>query len=299
MRRGAGFVRCVFAVAAILACSTAWAQVGRDNYYSPENILRFAEYLFGEGDYARPAGEYLRYLAIFANPPEQSGAILFRVGICYQRAKDYPRSARYFSQVIERFPRSPQAEEAYYELSRAHFLAGDYDRSLATLKEAFDLVRSPAVRDNIELLTGADILFQKKWAAADSYLRNLTPQVLARPEAAALMAFAREGLGLRPRSPALRGILSAVMPGAGKMYAGRTMDGLMSLLTVGVTAWQAYDGFHKDGARSVKGWIYGTISAFFYVGNIYGSVVAVRLYNESLNDRLLEKVGVAIHVLFR
>ncbi|MEJ2567876.1 MAG: hypothetical protein P8Z50_03225 [candidate division WOR-3 bacterium] len=51
-------------------------------------------------------------------------------------------------------------------------------------------------------------------------------------------------------------------------------------MTVGITGWQAYEGFKADGVHSVKGWIFGVVGGIFYLGNIYGSVVAADIYNE-------------------
>ena len=64
----------------------------------------------------------------------------------------------------------------------------------------------------------------------------------------------RRGARLSTRSPFLAGTLSAFVPGAGRLYTGRLGDALASLFTVGLTGWQAYDGFRRDGISSAKGW---------------------------------------------
>ena len=57
---------------------------------------------------------------------------------------------------------------------------------------------------------------------------------------------------------------------------------------------RAYDGYSDKGTRSVKGWIYGTIGTIFYLGNIYGSVVAVRIQNERLENDLLKRIEINV-----
>ncbi len=77
-----------------------------------------------------------------------------------------------------------------------------------------------------------------------------------------------------PRTAAL---LSAVVPGAGKMYAGRCSDGLHSLAIVGTSALLAVRGFSRDGEASVQGWTFAGIGALFHIANVYGSAIAADL----------------------
>ncbi|MCD5383470.1 hypothetical protein LR066_01750 [candidate division WOR-3 bacterium] len=96
------------------------------------------------------------------------------------------------------------------------------------------------------------------------------------------------------KSPAIAGLLSSVVPGAGKIYSGRSIDGIQSFITVGAAALQAYLGFRKDGIRSIRGWISSSVGVVFYLGNIYGSVIAARIHNEEKRDALLFQIDGAI-----
>jgi TM2 domain-containing membrane protein YozV len=81
------------------------------------------------------------------------------------------------------------------------------------------------------------------------------------------------------KSPALAGVLSAIVPGTGRFYSKDVKDGLVSLLFIGSTAFQAYRGFSKTGIKSPKGWGYGAVSFGFYLGGIYGAVKSAKGYN--------------------
>jgi TM2 domain-containing membrane protein YozV len=94
------------------------------------------------------------------------------------------------------------------------------------------------------------------------------------------------------------GFLSAIIPGLGKIYAQRTVDGLYSLLTIGLAGWQAYDGFHKDGLSSFKGWAFGVLGSILYIGNIYGSAVSVQIHNVRIRQKLYDEVRVLISAHF-
>lgn len=78
-------------------------------------------------------------------------------------------------------------------------------------------------------------------------------------------------------SPWLAGTLSALVPGAGRLYLGHWQDGLVSLAMVGAPAYFAWDGFHSDGVDSVRGWLLGTVAGVLYLGNVYGSAVGAEV----------------------
>jgi len=294
-------VRKIFFLCAAALLLTAFRPAaGQETaYFSPENILRFADHLYEEKDYVRAAAEYRRYLSYGDVPPSAAAPIYFKIGLCYRLAQDYPKSITAFQAVIEKFPRSEAAEGSYFQVAYGHFLGGRYDESLSFV-DAFSLkVGSDEKRLKLAQLKGLNYLYQKNWQKAEDHLRSLNEKAAQSPLTAALKTFAEEGKRLPRKSPFLAGVMSAVIPGTGKIYAGRTSDGLLSLLTIAVTGWQACEGFHEDGVRSVKGWIYGSLGAFFYLGNIYGSVATVRIFNEQSERKFLERVGVSVNVFFQ
>ena len=72
-------------------------------------------------------------------------------------------------------------------------------------------------------------------------------------------------------------LLSGVLPGAGKVYCGRGVDGLQSLLIVGTAALLASRGFERDGRRSLEGWGAAGVGAVFHVGGIFGAAASADL----------------------
>ena len=55
------FTRIILLSAALLSVADAEERL---DYYSPENVHKFADFLYEQGDYLRAAGEYQRYLFI-------------------------------------------------------------------------------------------------------------------------------------------------------------------------------------------------------------------------------------------
>jgi putative component of membrane protein insertase Oxa1/YidC/SpoIIIJ protein YidD/TM2 domain-containing membrane protein YozV len=83
----------------------------------------------------------------------------------------------------------------------------------------------------------------------------------------------------RARSPLVAAALSAIIPGTGKVYAGRPLDGLAATLATAIPLTFSIQNFQRDGASSVRGWFHGSLAAGFYFGNVWGSAQAARIEN--------------------
>lgn len=89
----------------------------------------------------------------------------------------------------------------------------------------------------------------------------------------------KEGKSTKKKSPVLAGVISAIVPGLGRVYAKDYSDGIISFIFVASTAYQAFRRFNKNGVKSPTAWVYSGVSLGFYIGNIYGSVQSTKYYN--------------------
>lgn len=71
--------------------------------------------------------------------------------------------------------------------------------------------------------------------------------------------------------------MSAIIPGSGKMYVGEWSDGIAAFLVTGLFAFLAYDNFRAD--HTTRAWIFTGLGAFFYAGNVYGSIASAQIFN--------------------
>jgi TM2 domain-containing membrane protein YozV len=83
------------------------------------------------------------------------------------------------------------------------------------------------------------------------------------------------------KNPALAGVLSGIIPGSGKMYVGEWGDGITALVVTSLFAFLAYDNFRAD--HTTRAWIFTGLGAFFYAGNIYGSIASAQIYNARID----------------
>jgi len=83
------------------------------------------------------------------------------------------------------------------------------------------------------------------------------------------------------KSPLISVILSAILPGAGKIYSGRTMDGILGLWNV----YMCYNSakFSIKNERPILGPLFGVALGITYLGEIYGAWRSAVYYQKS-ND---------------
>jgi len=107
----------------------------------------------------------------------------------------------------------------------------------------------------------------------------------------------------KKRSPFIAGMLSAVVPGLGKVYSGKPRQGLYAFLSTTMAALLAYEGYRKHGTSSPNLYIFGTMGAIFYIGNIWGSSLSVHIekqeFNEQLNQNILFDLRIPVNALLQ
>jgi putative component of membrane protein insertase Oxa1/YidC/SpoIIIJ protein YidD len=86
--------------------------------------------------------------------------------------------------------------------------------------------------------------------------------------------------GSRPtKSVSLAVTMSMILPGSGRIYSGRSLDGVSSMIGTLVPAAFAYASFDRDGIESIRGWFHALTAAGIYLGNMWGSAEAAQRYN--------------------
>jgi TM2 domain-containing membrane protein YozV len=92
------------------------------------------------------------------------------------------------------------------------------------------------------------------------------------------------------KSRFVAGLLSGIIPGSGKFYAGRKGEGIaafLSTVSLGLITWENY---RKDGLKDFKTLAFGSAFAIVYTANIYGSVISVRISETEYNDKIKNTV---------
>ncbi len=103
----------------------------------------------------------------------------------------------------------------------------------------------------------------------------------------------------RVPSPFLAGALSAAIPGLGRVYAGKSSEGIIGFLYLAAMGLTTYDFYRGGGARSPMFIISASVTGVFYAGNIMGSAVAARRVNQEFYYEMEQRILFDMHIPLR
>ena len=83
---------------------------------------------------------------------EQRAEATLKLGVCFYHARNFGKSFQVMRDVIEKFPVSPEVNEAYYYIGLGHFQLGHYSRAI----QALEKVGGKAVMTSPEHESGTD-----------------------------------------------------------------------------------------------------------------------------------------------
>ena len=265
-----------------LLCLTTvqFAQSANVDFNSPQNIRKFADYLFCNNDYLRAALEYERLAEI-----NMSDTIEFKIALSYSYLKDYYTAIQKFSGIINS---SVYFNEAKLERMKTNFLINDFTGVRSYYKNSF-------ITEVDKYQTEGEKLFNFSYLFTDDELPSKDEFLLPFDinEKEAISSFYDWKKEPPYKDGTLAGIMSAIIPGSGKMYIGEIGDGIVAFITTTVFAFIAYDNF-KAG-HTTRAWIWTGVAAFFYAGNVYGSVAAAQVHNAKIIFEFNEGLNVYLN----
>jgi len=225
-----------------------------------EEQLRFADDLFGNGEFERARIEYLRLLH---HRPQSGRALHCRERIAVALAKARRRG----DALAEAARIADPAEQARTRALVLRELGEPADALHAAEAEARS---GPLFTGLLALEAGRADVARASFTSLDPALRD------------DLLARVGDLEALPSKSRWLAGSLSAVLPGAGQLYAGRAADGAVAFFTnailIGGTVAAAR---HDEDAAAVA---IGFVAFGFYAGNVYGAVNAAAKHDRDERD---------------
>jgi outer membrane protein assembly factor BamD (BamD/ComL family) len=274
----------------LLALTPLWAQPApsaapSDPLTDADQILGFANALFNDGDYFRAITEYKRFL--FLHPTDaRAGRVQLQVGLAYQRGQQWDDARQTFEAIAQQQPDADIRAEAAYLIGETSFQQGRYTQAIADLHPVAERYGSTRVGERARYLLGWSYLRTRQWPEASQTFATIDTSSPLFPSSRALADAAREGEILPRKSPAMAGLMSAVIPGTGHFYTGRWRDGTVALLLNGAFLAAGIQAV-SAGNEAAAGLLL-FFEAAWYSGAIYGAVNAAQKYNRDLEERWLQ-----------
>ncbi|HCE57694.1 MAG TPA: hypothetical protein DER09_07725 [Prolixibacteraceae bacterium] len=255
--------------------------------------LKFINYLINKGDYKEAL--FLTEKSFSDFNPEQFDSLNYFKGWAHYSVKNLELSTLSLLNVSKSSP--------FYPKSR--FFAGYNQIYLGNYAEAKEiLIQTEVTEDpNLSLLTfelsGIEML-EGNWSEAKNRLSALNQNIaLINQQIAILNKICEEQENHRQKSPVLAGIMSGIIPGSGKIYVGKTGEGIASLITnagFGLITWENY---RKLGINNFKTIFFGGIFIANYISNIYGTVISVKTIENEYQNKLHNQILFQLHIPLR
>jgi len=229
----------------------------------PHNIKLFADFLFCDKDYLRAIDEYKKYLNTTENDTVQ-----FKIALAYSKMNE-------FNLAFANLEKIKRASIFYQDgISEKLKLLFIQNNDSAFYQFAKNVVSSDIKYQKLYLCYG--LLNKIKYGDKNKFLAAFDNE-----EKISVEKFYEQKLNPNYKSEVLAGILSAIIPGSGKIYTEEYGDGITSFLLTGLFSYLAYTNFdHKHYTRA---WIFTALGAGFYAGNVYGSVASAQIFNAKVN----------------
>ncbi|MGE5789667.1 MAG: tetratricopeptide repeat protein [Syntrophaceae bacterium] len=252
--------------------------------------LKIADAFMKEGEYYRAVTEYKKFLILFPDSGKADYAS-FEIGMAYFKGEEYGAAARAFLAVREKYPESGYAVQALYLEGMSQWKMKNYDRARVALESLVEQHPDSeyAPRSLVAICLAA--LDENKAEVSRQALKRFLDRYPGRPgeenvrEAAALIDRYQE---LPEKSPVLAGVMSAILPGSGYIYAEHYGDGITAFVINGLFIAGTITAIHQEN-YAVAG-IVGGVGVPFYLGNIYGSANAAKKWNLSARNEITRKI---------
>jgi len=252
--------------------------------------LTIADAFMEEGEYYRAVTEYKKFLILFPDSAKADYAA-FEIAMAYFKGGEYGAAARSFLAVRERYPESGYAIQAGYLEGSSQWKLKNYDRAREALEALVEQHPESEYAPPSLVVTCLAALDENKAEVSRQALKRFLDRYPGHPgeenvrEAAVQIDRYQE---LPEKSPVLAGVMSAILPGSGYIYAEHYGDGITAFLINGLFIAGTITAIHQEN-YAVAG-IVGGVGVPFYLGNIYGSANAAKKWNLGARNEVIQKI---------
>ena len=237
------------------------------------------------GNYDAAITEYKRFLYFHPEDP-RAGETYRNIGFAYREQGHWQEAVAAMRAAVQHT--SNREEKSEYQLELAVILIANqhYDLGrLELIKVTMQNPSAPLYRRAL-FLQAVAFIYQFRWEEAREVLQNY-----ARDEK--LSTLLENAVKTPQKSARVAKVFSAIVPGAGQVYAGNWRNGLNALVLNGIFGFLTVDAVLDRHYLDAVLWG-GTIFSRYYRGNIFRAEEAVKRFNlqESLraSEALLQRL---------
>ena len=269
-----GYVLVLIVMISLLSLNKIVAQES-ESIFSISNRLAFGNHLFCEKDYLRAISEYDAVLS-----STWSDTIQFKIASAYFRMKQFDEAYKQFEKVGIGSSIHEQSEFEKYRILFALEKYNELQRFVENIKK--NNIGLLKLNNSTMLLRDVQLPKEELFISPFEELQKTK-----------VIDFYRWKNNPPYKNSTTAALLSAIIPGLGKVYADEIGDGITSFIFTGLFSYLAINKFQNN--HTTSGILYASIATFFYAGNIYGSVSAVQNFNAGLQFNFEKEVKIFIN----
>jgi TM2 domain-containing membrane protein YozV len=196
---------------------------------------------------------------------------------------------------------SPSSEfylKSQYFAAYNYAYTGDYNKSLLTLSGIPGKSEKEYSLKNFEnagifLLQGDTTRYRESFSKINRNLYEISEY------SDNLQKISEDLKRHKTKSPVIAGLLSGIIPGSGKFYAGKRGEAISAFIGTAGLGLVTWENYRKSGLRSFKTIAFGTAFAFTYVANIYGAVMTVNIIESEYKNNVKNSILFNLHIPLR
>ncbi len=249
--------------------------------------VRYGDWLEAQGDHYRAIGEYQRASYLDPGGP-LAGEAGLRIASAYAAGGKPDAAVTMLRRLATEAPEPATRDAALYEQGRVRYLAGQAGAAVAPLA-AYARLEAPAGgpgRGRALLLLSLARLREGDEAGARRELEAIPER--EDPRVPGLRLAIDEVARAPRRSPLAAGLLSAVLPGLGHVYAGDPVAGTGAFAVNGLFIWATVEAYRDR--RPALGTLLLVGESLWYGGAIFGAVAEAMRFNRDARTAALDGV---------
>jgi len=225
----------------------------------------------------------------------QRDSIHYYTAWAYYNLKSLDSSIKYFEKI------SP--ESAFYEKSKFYQIfeqiySHRYDEANKIMA---NFQPGDSLNQELKLFQqSSSALLQRKFTSFDSLSKGFKYNNFAcEKEQRDLFLKKKEIIQNKKKSPFIAGLLSGIIPGTGKFYAGLKGQAISSMIPTFLFAIAGVESYYRSGPKSAPFILSASFFTLFYVGNIWGSTLSVKTFYERTNNEIYNNIMLDLHIPLR
>jgi hypothetical protein len=267
----------------------------KDAAFTGSEELGFINYLVRNGQYSEAVYHINELKENTFNTSNQRDSLLYLKGWAFYNQKMLDSSSVFLMKVSN--------NSSFY--TKCRFFSAynfTFNRNFQVAKEILNSVQpNDSVVEDLKTLQFAGIsLLERNYNGYNNFTEHFKSNYYALSEEKSIVDDCAKTLkNFHPKSMFLSGAMSAIIPGSGKMYAGKVGEGVSALLMNAILASVTIENYRKAGPTNFKTIALGSLFTIFYIGNIYGSAISVKVYRDEFYKRYDNKILLHIHIPLR